>query len=212
VTSAIMVLSPFPTPSVQTVATEQLVSCSTSTKDAVIAQLLVSPSISRASRVAGVSRTTIQRWMREDPSFAAALAVGRQSVIDDAVGGLKVAARAMIIELTRIALHGEREVDRVAAIRTALERVIPRKQEVTIHDESAQWGPILAVLPSDSAEYRALIALSERVLGQRIEAIPVTVDTTVAPAIPDDAQQINGLSVDGVDPGAIGATDGQTAE
>jgi hypothetical protein len=56
-----------------------------------LAALLTEPSIAAAAKAAGISESTLLRWM-QDPTFRDRLRAARRSVVEDAVGRLQQAA------------------------------------------------------------------------------------------------------------------------
>lgn len=84
-----------------------------------IEALLADPTITRASTAAGVSETTMHRWMAE-PAFREALEEARAAVFDDAIETLRAGTRAAAETLTRH-LNSGHPPDEIRAARTLLE-------------------------------------------------------------------------------------------
>ena len=69
-------------------------------QDVAIAALLTEPTLEAAARRAGVSESSLLRWLR-DPAFRAEYRAARRAVVEQAVSGLQHAASEAVNTLTR---------------------------------------------------------------------------------------------------------------
>jgi hypothetical protein len=83
-------------------------------EDRAVAALLTEPSIAAAAKAAGISESTLLRWM-QDPTFRDRLRAARRSVVEDAVGRLQQAATLAVDALARNLACGTPAVEVSAA-------------------------------------------------------------------------------------------------
>jgi transposase len=84
-----------------------------------IAALLAAPTVEHAAKLAGVSRDTVYRWMRED-AFQTALQDARRELRSTAIAELQAATAAAVAALRRNLAAGVPTVE-VSAARAILE-------------------------------------------------------------------------------------------
>jgi hypothetical protein len=89
-------------------------------QEILIAALLTEPTYALAAAKAGVSETTVYRWLRL-PEFRAAFERAKQAPIKSAIGHLQVGTRLASEVLMDIALHGKRDSDRLRAAAAILD-------------------------------------------------------------------------------------------
>jgi len=87
-----------------------------------IASLLTEPTIATAATKAGVSESTLLRWLQE-PGFKAQFRAARRSVVESAVARLQQAATQAVDALTRNLTCGTPAVE-VGAARSVLDQAI----------------------------------------------------------------------------------------
>jgi len=88
-------------------------------RDRAIAAILTTASLDAAATVCGVSKSTLNRWLRE-PAFAEALRQAGRQVLDEALAQLQALARPAVDALKRN-LRCRRPGTEVQAARTVLE-------------------------------------------------------------------------------------------
>jgi len=101
-------------------------------REVAIGALLTNPTHEGAARAAGVSESTLARWLRE-PVFAAAVREARRRALEQALGALS-AATAEAVETLHAMLGAEGEAVRVRAAVAILEHAL-RGAEVTDLEE-----------------------------------------------------------------------------
>jgi hypothetical protein len=85
-----------------------------------VAALLECPSVEAAAKQAGVSYSTLKRWLH-DPSFAAAYRCARRELLDVAVGRIQAATGTAVDALMAVARDEAKDADRVRAAAALLE-------------------------------------------------------------------------------------------
>ena len=101
-------------------------------QDVAIAALLTEPTLEAAARRAGVSESSLLRWLR-DPAFRAEYRAARRAVVEQAVSGLQHATSEAVAALTAYAfanLHAVRVEIITDAENDASRRVAERCQFV----------------------------------------------------------------------------------
>ncbi|HTU24918.1 MAG TPA: hypothetical protein VMF30_05950 [Pirellulales bacterium] len=83
-------------------------------QEAVIAALLTEPTYALAAAKAGVSESTVYKWLRQ-PAFCKACRAARRELLDYAIGQLQAATGQAVVTLVEIAAHGRRDADRIRA-------------------------------------------------------------------------------------------------
>jgi hypothetical protein len=91
-------------------------------EEAAIVGLLCEPTVDAAARKAGISETTLLRWMAE-PEFKTRLRAARRAVVEAAIGRLQRASTEAVDALTRNLTCGVPAVE-VGAARTVLDQSI----------------------------------------------------------------------------------------
>lgn len=91
-------------------------------RETAVAALLAHPTYQEAARAAGVSESTLARWLRE-PAFAAAVREARRRTLEQAIGALS-AATAEAVATLRAMLGAEGESVRVRAAVAILEHAL----------------------------------------------------------------------------------------
>jgi len=91
-------------------------------REVAIGALLTNPTHEAAAKAAGVSESTLARWMR-DPTFAAAVREARRRALEQALGALS-AATAEAVETLRVLLGAEGEAVRVRAAVAILDHAL----------------------------------------------------------------------------------------
>src|SRR5918997_1873267 len=91
-------------------------------EEAAIAGLLTEPTIAAAAAKAGVSESTLVRWLQE-PTFKAQYRAARREVVEGAIGRLQQAATQAVDTLTRNLTCGVPAVE-VGAARTVLDQAL----------------------------------------------------------------------------------------
>src|SRR5215203_4591079 len=91
-------------------------------EEAALTALLSEPTIAKAAARAGVSESTLLRWMAE-PEFKARLRAARRSVVEAAIGRLQQAAAQAVDALARNLTCGIPAVE-VGAARSVLDQAI----------------------------------------------------------------------------------------
>jgi hypothetical protein len=86
----------------------------TAKQEAGIAALLSQPTHAAAAAVAGVSESTLYRWLQL-PAFRAAYRQARRELVESAVGRVQAAAGQAVETLVNVAHKGRRDGDRVRA-------------------------------------------------------------------------------------------------
>jgi len=91
-------------------------------EDAALAALLSEPTIAQAAAKAGISESTLLRWLAE-PSFRARYRDARRQVVEQAIVGLQQAAGDAVTVLSAIAGDAAQPAGaRVSAARTILDQ------------------------------------------------------------------------------------------
>ena len=83
-------------------------------QEAVIAALLTEPTYAMAAAKAGVSESTVYKWLRQ-PAFCKAFRAARRELVDNAMGRVQAATGHAVDTLVQIATHGRRDSDRIRA-------------------------------------------------------------------------------------------------
>jgi hypothetical protein len=100
-----------------------------------IAALLESPTVEEAARRAGVSYSTLKRWMRASP-FALAYQRARRELLDVAVGRIQAAAGTAVDTLLAVAKNGGKDSDRVRAAGALLDHAMRGLEDAdTLHGD-----------------------------------------------------------------------------
>ena len=97
-----------------------------------VAALLSHPTISAAAADAGVSESTLRRWMASDV-FAAAYSTARAQLVTDTIGAIQRSATCAVLTLHAIMEDAEAPASaRVAAARSVLDLAIQSALEARI--------------------------------------------------------------------------------
>ena len=97
-----------------------------------VASLLRQPTITAAADDAGVSDSTLRRWMRDDV-FAAAYSTARAQLVTDTIGAIQRSGTRAILTLHEIMGDADAPASaRVAAARTVLDLAIQSALEARI--------------------------------------------------------------------------------
>ncbi len=91
-------------------------------REAAIGALLTHSTHAEAARAAGVSKSTLARWLR-DPAFAQAVREARRHALEQSLGALS-AATAEAVATLRASLQAEGEAVRVRAAVAILEHAL----------------------------------------------------------------------------------------
>jgi hypothetical protein len=83
-------------------------------QEAVIAALLTESTYALAAAKAGVSESTIYKWLRQ-PVFCKAYRAARRELLENTIGRLQAATGQAVDTLLHIATHGRRDSDRIRA-------------------------------------------------------------------------------------------------
>lgn len=178
-----------------------------SRQEAVIAALLTEPTYSAAAKTAGVSETTLYRWLHM-PAFRAAYRSARRELIEAAVGRIQAATGQAVETLVAVARQGRREGDRVRAAVALLEHACRGLHEADVlhgNEDTPDAAPmngaeVMALLASrlrqlDRAEVPTaeksrltvsladalLRAIATEVLEKEVEAIKAVLDNRKVP-------------------------------
>ena len=90
-------------------------------QEAAVSALLGRPTISEAASEAGISESTLHRWLKDD-AFQAAYRAARRQVVQQAIGHLQRACTAAVAVLMQVMADKESPASaRVSAARTILE-------------------------------------------------------------------------------------------
>ncbi len=104
-------------------------------KEKLLAALLVSPTIEKAAKIAGISEATALRWMK-DAEFSAAYRDARREVVSHALSGLQGACGDAVATLRAVACDSTGPASsRVSAAKAILETSI---RAVEIDDLAAR--------------------------------------------------------------------------
>ena len=101
-----------------------------------IAALLAEPTIAAAATKAGISESTLLRWMAE-PEFKARYRAARRQVVEGAIGRLQQAATKAVDALTRNLTCGTPAVE-VGAARSILDQAIKAVELVDLAERVEQ--------------------------------------------------------------------------
>jgi hypothetical protein len=104
-------------------------------EEVAIAALLSEPTISAAATRAGISESTLLRWM-QDPSFRDQYRASRRAVVEGATGRLQQAATQAVDALTRNLACGIPAVE-VGAARTVLDLAAKAVEQLEFADRLA---------------------------------------------------------------------------
>ena len=83
-------------------------------QEAVIAALLTEPSYAAAAAKAGVSESSICKWLRQ-PAFCKAYRSARRELLENTIGRLQAATGQAVDTLVQVATHARRDADRIRA-------------------------------------------------------------------------------------------------
>ena len=101
-----------------------------------IAALLEAPSTAAAMKQAGVARTTLYLWLKNE-SFRTELARARRAAYDEALHGLKSLSTAAVAELQRL-LRSRDERVRLSAVKLALDGGFTAHERIDVEQRLAQ--------------------------------------------------------------------------
>ena len=106
---------------------------------AAIAALLNSPTIGHAAQTAGVSESTLKRWLREEP-FLREYRLAQREALGQAIANLQAVAGSAVTVL-RAAMLDQRRVRprRVAAARVILEFSFAAPRWPSLRSVSRRW-------------------------------------------------------------------------
>lgn len=120
-------------------------------EDAALAALLIEPTIVLAAEKAGISESTLLRWMA-DPSFKARLRDARRQVVEAAIGRLQNATSKAVEALERNLGCGIPAVE-VGAARSILDHAIKAVELVDLAERVEQLeGQLVATASRDEME------------------------------------------------------------
>jgi hypothetical protein len=111
-------------------------------REVAIRALLTNPTHEAAAKAAGVSESTLARWMRE-PTFAAAVREARRRALEQAMGALS-AATAEAVETLRACLGAEGEAVRVRAAVAILDHALRGAETQDLEERIAALETALA--------------------------------------------------------------------
>jgi hypothetical protein len=126
----------------------------TSRQEALIAALLTEPTYAAAAVKAGVSETTLYRWMHL-PSFRAAYRQARRELVEGAIGRMQAAIGQSVETLQEIARHGRRDGDRVRAATALLEHAFRGLADADVLERERQSDEVAKMSPADLAQLLA---------------------------------------------------------
>jgi transposase-like protein len=120
-----------------------------SSQQEVILALLVCRTFTAAAKKAGVDRTTVYRWIRQDNSFRRELAKARREALAETTARLQRLTKTAVIQLGKIIKDDEAPAaSRVTGIRTTLDfayRAVElediQERLVEVEDSIKQYGP-----------------------------------------------------------------------
>jgi hypothetical protein len=95
----------------------------TSKQTALIGALLTEASHTAAAEKAGVSTSTLYRWLHQ-PAFRTACRQARRELVESAIGRLQAASGEAVDTLLHVARHGRRDTDRLRAAVALLDRAL----------------------------------------------------------------------------------------
>ncbi|MBX7166856.1 MAG: hypothetical protein K1X74_11050 [Pirellulales bacterium] len=95
----------------------------TNKQEALIAALLTEPTYAAAAAKAGVSETTLYRWLHRS-DFRSAYRTARREMVESAIGRLQAATGQAVETLVVVARQGRRDCDRVRAAVALLEHAM----------------------------------------------------------------------------------------
>jgi hypothetical protein len=120
----------------------------TSKQEALIAALLTEPNYAAAAVKAGVSETTLYRWMHL-PSFRAAYRQARCELVEGAIGRMQAAIGQSVETLQEIARHGRRDGDRIRAATALLEQAFRGLADADVLQGERQSEEAAKMNPAD---------------------------------------------------------------
>jgi hypothetical protein len=109
-----------------------------------IAALLTEPTYALAAAKAGVSETTVYRWLRL-PDFCIAFEKAKQESLKSAICHLQLGTRPVSEVLLNIALHGKRESDRIRAAAAVMDFALRGLPDANIPGGEANAGKAAAM-------------------------------------------------------------------
>ena len=112
-------------------------------EEVAIAALLSEPTIAEAAQKAGISKSTLLRWLQE-PAFKARYRAARRSVVEGAIGRLQQAATLAVDALTRNLTCGTPAVE-VGAAKAMLDYAIKAVELVDLAERVEQLEEAAAV-------------------------------------------------------------------
>jgi hypothetical protein len=126
----------------------------TSKQQALLAAVLTEPTYAAAAIKAGVSQTTLYRWMNL-PAFRWAYRQARRELVEFAIGRIQSATGQAVETLLAVARDGRRDSDRVRAAVALLHLALRGLREGdTLHGEQEP----VAAAPSDTADVVQMLA------------------------------------------------------
>lgn len=125
----------------------------TGRQEAVIAALLIEPTYAAAARKAGISESTLYRWLHL-PSFREAYRMARRELVEAAIGRVQAGSGQAVETLLHVTRQGRRDGDRVRAAVALLEFATRGLQEANmLHGE----GPAADGEPMNVSDLVALL-------------------------------------------------------
>jgi hypothetical protein len=110
-------------------------------QEAVIAAMLTEPTHAAAATKAGISESTLYRWM-DQPGFRAAFRQARRELVEGAVGRVQAATGQAVEILLDVARNGRRDGDRVRAANSLLDHAFRGLTDADIlHGEGQTEAP-----------------------------------------------------------------------
>jgi hypothetical protein len=120
----------------------------TSKQEALIAALLTEPTYAAAAAKAGVSETTLYRWMPL-PSFRAAYRQARRELVEGAIGRMQAAVGQAVETLVEIARDGRRDGDRIRAATAVLDHALRGLSDADLLNGEPQGGEEAPITTAD---------------------------------------------------------------
>jgi hypothetical protein len=120
----------------------------TAKQEALIAALLTEPTYAAAAAKAGVSETTLYRWMPL-PSFRAAYRQARRQLVEGAIGRMQAAVGQAVETLVEIARDGRRDGDRIRAATAVLDHALRGLSDADLLNGEPQAGEEAPITTAD---------------------------------------------------------------
>lgn len=101
--------------------------------------LLVMPTLGSVAEQAGISPSTLYRWMRE-PEFAAELDKCRRQVLNQTLAGITSVGKVALETLKELMQTGKSETIRAEAANAVLERLFQFDLALRVNEQSNNGG------------------------------------------------------------------------